>query len=321
VTKAFAAVVAVVAVVAGAIWLVTRSQDSGPDPKAWEQKASAAFKPLVGAVPDLVQGAREWQTGERPTDQFTQQVNAAVTDFERTRRLVDDLGVSPRSNSAGNLYRDSAELYEQVGRIYQVMVGTEPGEVRTQLDLLARRVRELADRVFDRGHAALAPYLDEQQSPDVEVRAPEEVPLWPEEGLAAGPPLDAAPRPAASSPPLRQQTRPEESASAWAKDVRAAHLPAADAALQAAVRSRPADRLADLARRYVAAAEFLRTRPDPKGKRDQSAVLRLGLLVDADAARAAQTASFLQDGPQSALGTVSVHLGAVGEGLVSEAKP
>ena len=50
-------------------------------------------------------------------------------------------------------------------------------------------------------------------------------------------------------------------------------------------------------------------------------VLRLGLLVNADAARAAQTATFLQNGPQSALGTVAVHLGALGESLVNEAKP
>src|SRR2546421_11050422 len=116
---AVAAVVAVVAVVAGLIWLA-RPKDSGPDPKEWEAKASAAFKPLVNVVPDLVQGARQWQAGERPTDQFTQQVSAAAADLERTRRQVNDLGISPKNNAAGNLYRDSAELYEQVGRIYQV---------------------------------------------------------------------------------------------------------------------------------------------------------------------------------------------------------
>ena len=44
-----AAVVAVVAVCAGLIWLA-RPRDTGPDPKAWEQRASAAFKPLVGDV-------------------------------------------------------------------------------------------------------------------------------------------------------------------------------------------------------------------------------------------------------------------------------
>jgi hypothetical protein len=200
------------------------------------------------------------------------------------------------------------------------MIATEAGDVRTQLDLLARRVRELADRVFDRGHAALAPYLDEHQSPDVEVRAPEEVPLWSEEGLAAGPPLDAPPPPAAASLPLRQQTRPQESAAAWAKDVRAAGIPA-DAELTAALRGASADRLGELAGRYVAAAERLRARPDAKGERDKNAVLRLGLLVDADAVRARQAATFLQDGPQHDLTDVGRTIAGVGNDLVKEARP
>jgi hypothetical protein len=319
VSKAIAAVVAVVAVVVGAIWLVTWSQDPGPDPKAWEQKASAAFKPLVNDVPDLITGAREWQAGGRPTDDFTKQVRNAVADFERTRARVAALGASPKNKAAGRLYEHSAQLYVEVGRIYQVMITTEPGDVRAQLDLLARRVRELADRVFDQGHGALAPYLDEQRSPDVEVRAPEEVPLWPEEGLAAGPPLDAVPPPAAPSPPLRQQTRPEETAAAWAKDVRAAGIPS-DGELTAAVRGAPADRLGDLARRYVAAAERLRLRPDPKGEREKSAVLRLGLLVDADAARTAQAATFLQDGPQRDLTDVGRTVAGVGKDLVAESR-
>jgi hypothetical protein len=41
VTRAIAAVVAVVAVAVGAIWLV-RPKDGGPDPKSWEQKAFEA---------------------------------------------------------------------------------------------------------------------------------------------------------------------------------------------------------------------------------------------------------------------------------------
>jgi len=316
---AIAAVVAVVALVAGLIWLA-RPKDSGPDPKAWDQKASAAFKPLVNDVPDLVQGAREWQAGQRSTDDFTQQVDTAVADFERSRKQVAGLGPSPKNKTAGELYTHSAELYEQVGRIYQVMVATDAGDVRGQLDLLARRVRELADRVFDRGHAALAPYLGEQQSPDIEVKAPEEVPLWPEEGLAAGPPLDAVPPPPAGSPPLRQPSRPQETAAAWAKDVRAAGIPA-PRALVHAIGSPAADSLGELARRFVAAAETLRSRPDPKGQRDRSAVLRLGLLVDADAARAAQAATLLSGAARSQLVRVGGMMAVVGNDLLNEAKP
>jgi len=335
VTRAIAAVVAVVAVVAGLIWLA-RPKDSGPDPRAWDQKASAAFKPLVGDVPDLVQGAREWQDGQRSKEDFTQQVDAAVADFELTRGRLAMLAPSPKNKAAGQLYAHSAQLYVGVGRIYEVMLATQAGDVRTQLDLLARRVRELADRVFDRGHAALAPYVSEPQAPDVEVRTPEEVPLWPEEGLAAGPPLDAPPPPAAASPPLRQQSRPQEGAPAWAKDVRAARIPSYAELSSAMDRvsanakpdpSRPPitgpdrDRLGGLAQRFTAASERLRSRPDPKGQRDRSAVLRLGLLVEADAARAAQAATFLTGAPQRDLARTAAVVSGIGRDLVAEAKP
>ena len=175
-------------------------------------------------VPDLVLGAREWQAGERPADVFAEQVRKSLADFARSRDRVAALEPSPKAKVAGQLYEDSTLLYVEVGRIYDVMLRSEPGDVRTQLDLLARRVRELADRIYDRGHAALAPYLDEQQSPDIEIRTPEEVPIWPAEGLAAGPPLDEVPGPTASSPPLRQARRPEQSPASWARAVRAANV-------------------------------------------------------------------------------------------------
>ena len=316
---AIAAVVAVVAVVAGLVWLA-RPKDSGPDPKAWDKKASAAFKPLVGDVPDLVQGAREWQAGQRSTEDFTQQVNTAVADFARSAEQVSALPASPKNKAAGRLYVHSAELYEQVGRIYKVMVATDPGDVRTQLDLLARRVRELADRVFDRGHAALAPYLDEPQSPDVQVQTPEEVPLWPDEGLAAGPPLDAVPPPPAASPPLRQPSRPEQGAAAWAHDVNAAGITPYDDLLRK-IGPPTGNDLGVLARGYIDSAEVLRSKPDPKGQRDRSAVLRLALLVDADAARAAQAGTFLQGSSQQSLDAIATSLARVGKSLFDEAKP
>jgi hypothetical protein len=312
------AVVAVLALAAGGIWLA-RPKDSGPDPRAWEKTAQAAFKPLVDDVPDLIRGAREWQAGQRPTDAFAQQVRNDLADFVRTRQRVAALQPSPKAKQARGLYEHSAQLYVEVGRIYEVMVTAGPGDVRDQLDLLARRIRELADRVYDRGHAALAPYLDERQSPDVEVRLPEEVPIWPAEGLAAGPPLADAPPPAAASSPLRQASRPQQSVAAWARDVQRAAIPS-DAALGVAIRAFDRDRLADLARRFVAAAELLRQAPDPKGQRDRSAVLRLGLLVDADAARAGQAATFLEGEQRQNLNSVGSAIADVGRSLVRETR-
>src|SRR5207247_2226399 len=64
---AFVVVAAVVAVTAGAVYAVAPKGGGGPDPKAWDRKASAAFRGLVSDVPELAKGAREWLAGERTT--------------------------------------------------------------------------------------------------------------------------------------------------------------------------------------------------------------------------------------------------------------
>jgi hypothetical protein len=183
---------------------------------------------------------------------------------------------------------------------------------RTQLDLLARRVRLLGDRIFDRGQALIDPHLHDPSTPSaVDIRKPEEVPDWVAEGLAAGPPLDAAPPPKSSQPQLRQATRPQQPRADWLKAVAAAAAPSADDVRAAIAAGDPA-RLADLATRLVAATEKLRNVPDPKGDREESARLRLSLLVEADAARAAQLAAVI-DAP--ALSDIARDILAAGEAL------
>ena len=294
---AVVAVLAVVVVAGVAIWAVA-PKGGGPDPKSWDRKASAAFSELVSDVPELATGAREWLAGERATDRFRAQVDADLAAFVRTRNRVTSLDDSPKVPEAGQLYERSAQLYVEVARVYAVMVLSQDAELRPQLDLLARRVRELADRIFDRGRAALDPYLGETPSQDIKLNLPEEVPIWPAEGLAPGPPLDDAPPPPSQYPPLRQAARSQESRSAWARDVRAAAVPPASELAQAIDRHETA-RLRLLSQQLVGAAERLRAQPDPQGERDKGATVRLGLLVASDAARAAQAATLLTD---SALG-------------------
>src|SRR3954451_25176084 len=94
--RAIVAVVAVVAVVAlavGAIWLVSpKHQDSdGEHAVAWEAKAKVAFQPLVDDVPDLVRGARDWQSGEQGADTFRETVAKARADFVRARERLSAL--------------------------------------------------------------------------------------------------------------------------------------------------------------------------------------------------------------------------------------
>jgi hypothetical protein len=292
VTRAIAAVVAVLALTAGVIYLA-RPKDSGPDPKAWEAKAQAAFKPVVDDLPGLLQAIRDWQAGQRSTEDLRPELARDRQDFARSRDRVTALDPAPKAPQTKELYQATAQLYVEVVRSYQVMTDTPTGDLRGQLDLQARRLRELADRVFDRGRAAIAPYVGrEQPSKDIEIRLPEEVPMWVEEGMAAGPPLDEPPLAPAASPPLRQDIRPEESAAAWARDVRQAGVPS-DGELRRAIGRLDAAALQRLADRFTEAAERLRGRPDPKGGREKGAILRLSLLVSAEAARAAQAATFV----------------------------
>ena len=253
--------------------------------QAWDGDAQQAFGDLVARVPTLVTAAREWMEGTKPDEAFREDLDSAQRDFANTRRRVTDLDTPHRFADAHDLYIASADLYVAHAEVYETALATPAGDTRAQLDLLARRVRELADRVFDRGRADLG--LTREPTPDIDVNDPEEVPMWVEEGLAAGPPFDDQPAPRADTPPLRADTRPEQSRSAWERDVDKAKAPSMTA-LRTAIEQDDADALRDIARRFVAAAEYLRDRPDPRDGREESARLRLSWLVLSDAARAAQ---------------------------------
>jgi hypothetical protein len=190
------------------------------------------------------------------------------------------------------LYEHAVALYVETVGVYAVAVALPAGDERTQLDLLARRLRELGDRIFDSGRRELG--LADEATPDIEINVPEEVPDWAAEGLASGPPFDDPQPPPSESPSLRAETRPEQPRSKWQTDVRAARIPS-PAQLNVALAAAEPSALRDLARRYVAAAEFLRQRPDPNGGREESARFRLALLVAADAARARQASRALSE--------------------------
>jgi hypothetical protein len=231
---------------------------------------------LASSAFELPAQARQWLAGALADDEYRAKIDRALGDATTTRDRVRALP----AHAADALYLASAELYVQHVRIHLATLDMAAGAERDQVVLLARRVRELGDRVFDRGHALVDPHFAADR-PDVDVNLPEEVPDWVAEGMAAGPPLDGEPPPRASTPPLREETRPTEPERAWLAAVAAAGAPEhldleGDLATQA--------------RAFVAAAERLRHEPDPdtSGGRERSAILRLGYLVDADAARAAQ---------------------------------
>jgi hypothetical protein len=248
---------------------------------------------LGNDIPGLVRGAAEWQKGERTAEAFGGDLELYLRDFLEVRDKMTSLEPYKKAPHAHTLYVHSMQLYVEVARMYTALVGIPAGDLQGQLDLTARRVRELGDRVYDRGKAAMDPYLHEPPMQDVEVRLPEEVPMWVAEGLAAGPPLSDPPPPAAELPPNRQDKRPQQSRAGWEQAVKQTDIPAADELATAIDNSGPED-LRALSDRFVAAAEALRDKPDPPRGREKSAILRLSLLVDGEAARVAQAARLIE---------------------------
>lgn len=252
----------------------------------WKRLAAEAFAPVATSALELPRTARDWLAGQRSDDELRQQVRRAFDDALESRDRVARLAPAPGRPPVVSLYQTSSLLYLESLRAELVAVDTPAGPLRVETDRLARRLRELADRTFDRGRILIDPSMGAGASGQIEARLPEEVPDWVAEGMAPGPPLDDAPAPP-GAPPLRQASRPEQPEAAWVAAVERSGLPGA-ADLVGAIEAGEPAALRDLARRFVAAAERLRDVADPTGGRERSARVRLGILVQADAARAAQ---------------------------------
>jgi hypothetical protein len=257
----------------------------------WSADAAKAYAPLELTSRELPTRARAWIAGQRADADFASDLQVAQAEVTKVRDLVAALPPFEPDPDVNALYRASSLLYVEYIGLDQAALATPAGPLRGQLELAARRVRVLGDRVFDRGQSRLNARLDEPPEPNVIINLPPEVPDWVADGLAAGPPLDEPPPPPASTPSLREEHRPTQPVAAWARAVASAGAPSL-ADLTAAIDAADPSQLRDLAHRYEAVARALHDVADPVGRfgRDDAAQARLALLVAAEAARAAQAA-------------------------------
>ncbi|MDQ1395200.1 MAG: hypothetical protein QOG64_459 [Acidimicrobiaceae bacterium] len=346
-TKAILAVLLTVGVVAGIIVIVGRS-DGGSnkaspptttsttvltaaqlaersESEAWNAEATDAFggQALNKTIQDLLNGVNDWKSGKKSSADFATELDTHLKAFVLARDRMHALRPYPQDPRVNDFYGRSANLYVEAIRVYQDMVALPATPARDQTELMARRIRELADRIFDRGRALVDAHLYVEPAKDVELRLPEEVPNWVAEGLAPGPPLDDPPPPADPLAPIHQDTRPTTSTSGWLSAVAASGAPPAPD-LPAAITAGDGARLQAVGRAFVGAAEKLRNQPDPAGPegREEGARFRLGLLVDGEAARAAQLATVIGDPTLAAhLGVTARRLALVGEGLSAPGVP
>ena len=305
----------------------TTTVTASPEAKAFQTRVDDAFRPLGDAIKVFLPKAQEFESGKVTPADFKGAVEVALPEFVKARDEVAKIEEYKPEPAVNRHFVDAADLYVEVARIYGVAVDPAAESLRGQLNVAARRLRTLGDRIYDRARVVLDPSFYAPSSPDVEVRPPTEVPDWVAEGMAAAPPLAEAPAPPASTPPVREATcddgvpapcRKEESVKKWVSRVKDADLPQA-ADVVRALDAADAARLGELAGTYESMTRTLRAGPDPKGERERAAVLGLGLLTDGEAARVGQAAVLLPEGePRSRLMAVARRTLVVGDELLEE---
>jgi hypothetical protein len=255
----------------------------------WSDRAEEAYKALQLTGLLLPERVRAWQAGERSDAELQSDLTLAEREVKSVRDAVVDLPTFELEARVAPLYEWSTRIYVEYVRALQSAHARPPGPLRDQVVLLARRLRVLGDRVFDRGQARLEPYLHQAPNPDVVIQLPPEVPDWTADGLAAGPPLDDPPGPPAATPALREDERPTQPRAAWAAAVRAAGVPTRTE-LANAVGTNDQTSLRALANRCATIARDLAAVADPAGRhgREDAAQARLAVLVSGEAARAGQ---------------------------------
>ena len=288
---------------------------------SWSDQANVAFggNDFATTVATMVNGQADFKVGKVSAAEFAGRLTTVASAFVTARDKVGALPAFPLSPLVKDMYVRAAQLYVEAVRLLEQEVTVAPGPLADQTALSATRVRELGDRVFDRGRAVVDGFLREPSSPDVEVRLPEEVPDWGPEGLAAGPPLEVtAPPPPASVPPTRQATRPTEARSRWLHAVQTVETPSSPA-MATAIAAADASGLRNLADRLQAAVERLGAEPDPRGQggREEAARYRLALLLREESARVAQLMALATNQPVvTPLGLTARRLLLISDGVV-----
>lgn len=276
-------------------------------PKAaqdFQKKLDLAFTPLSDAIKVFLPKAQEFDGGKLAPADFKPLIDQALPEFVKARDAVAALPPYKKKPIINRYFVDAGDLYVETARIYGVAVDPASEPLRAQLNAAAKRVRTLGDRIYDRGRVVIDPGFYAPTTQDVEVRPPTEVPDWVAEGMAAGPPLAAEPGPPAANPPNREPTcakgvkapcRAEQSKKQWESRVKGADFPV-PADVARALEAADATRLGELAASYESKTRTLMAGPDPKGDRERSAAVGIGLLTDGEAARLGQMAAMLPAG-------------------------
>lgn len=292
----------------------TTTVTASPEAQAFQSKVDEAFRALGDAIKVFLPKAQEFEAGKVTPADFKGAVDVAFPEFVKSRDAVAGLEEYKPEPAINTYFLHAADLYVETARVYGVAVDPTADPLRAQLNIAAKRLRTLGDRIYDRGRAELDPGFYAPSSAEVEIRPPTEVPDWAAEGMAAGPPLAATPGPPATSPPVREPTcgddvpepcREEVSEKKWAGRVKDAGFPQAPDVVRA-LEAGDSAKLGELAATYETKTRELMAGADPKNDRERAAVIGVGLLIDGEAARLGQAATLLPAGePRNRLTAVA----------------
>jgi hypothetical protein len=162
----------------------TTTVTASPEAKAFQTQIDDAFKPLGDAIRVFLPKAQEFEAGKVTPADFKANVDLALPEFVKARDAVAKVEPYKPTPSVNRYFVDAADLYVETARIYNVAVDPASEALRAQLNVAARRLRTLGDRIYDRGRVVLDPTFYAPPSQDVELRPPTEVPDWVAEGMA-----------------------------------------------------------------------------------------------------------------------------------------
>lgn len=241
----------------------------------------------------MAQQRSQFMDGAVAGPEYAAELSQSESAMESALAAAKRLPRYPGSPLVDPLYVASASLYVDAVKCELAGAGLPAGALRDQVMLIATRLRELGDRVFDQGRVLTPQGLTPAGVPaGTKVVLPSEVPEWAAEGLAPGPPLAPPPPPAARYPPVREGERATEGARRWESAVRALNVPS-PTGLAAALSHDGVGELGAFAQQLQHDSDRIGAMPDPAVAygREKSVRRRLAILIEAEACRLGQVAA------------------------------
>ena len=155
-----------------------------PEPTApYAADVRAAFADLNPVLLDVVETASRWATGDAADEELRGALDAARAALPGARDEIASLDEPAGAAPARAMYLASVDLYAVAVDAFGAALAVT-GDERMEVELLGRRIRTIADRLFDRGRAIVEPSSG-ADVPGVSVVRSDPVPDWDADGLAA----------------------------------------------------------------------------------------------------------------------------------------